>query len=299
LSAFSRELHSFIEIGRERSIRRASEKLNISASALSRQVQILERDLGVSLLVRLPQGIQLTEEGRALLGQAERWIGDEGNLRETLRVRPQGPVRTFRIGLMECLIPVVLPAIDAMQHRRKLALDVTVGNTKTLTELITLNELDAILAFNVPRLAQIRVHDEVECALGLVHVQTMTPGGKPPFRLEECMEWPLCLLDASMSIRPRLDAELHRSRANPKVVLRSNSVALILKYVAAGKGVSFLTWLDVAAGVARGDFLFSPVASRRLAERLHVCIAANAKIDPLLLSVLDHIGRALPKERRG
>lgn len=72
MSAFSREFFTFIEVAREQSIRRAAEKLNMSASALSRQMQILEQAFGTSLFARVPQGVRLTEQGEILLVQAQK-----------------------------------------------------------------------------------------------------------------------------------------------------------------------------------------------------------------------------------
>ena len=105
MSAFSREFFTFVEVARERSIRRAAEKLNLSASALSRQMQILEQTFGARLFVRMPQGVQLTEQGQVLLAQAERWLDDESALRAALQQAGGGGAGTLRLGVMECLGP--------------------------------------------------------------------------------------------------------------------------------------------------------------------------------------------------
>jgi hypothetical protein len=109
MTAFSRELRSFLEIAGERSLRGAAEKLNISPSALSRQVQILERDFGVPLMVRLSQGIELTAQGRALLKLAEGWLREEESLRGSIHQFEDRPSLTIRLGLVECLASSVLP----------------------------------------------------------------------------------------------------------------------------------------------------------------------------------------------
>lgn len=55
MSAFSRELLSFVEISRHNSVRRAAEVLNVAPSALIRQMQMLERAFGAPLMARTPQ----------------------------------------------------------------------------------------------------------------------------------------------------------------------------------------------------------------------------------------------------
>jgi len=52
---------------RRENFTRAAEELHMSASAVSQQITLLERHLGVKLFHRMPQKIQLTEKGRAFL----------------------------------------------------------------------------------------------------------------------------------------------------------------------------------------------------------------------------------------
>ena len=204
MSAFSREFFSFVEVAREGSIRRAAEKLNVSASALSRQMQLLEQDFGTRLFARIPQGVQLTEQGRTLLRQAEKWLDDEGGLRAAMRAAPADIGTPLRLGVMECLVPFLragLPPDDGPP------LKVTVGGTASLVDGLRANQLDAAIAFNVPRLPELRVHAERDDDLGLVYAPGMAPAGVPPFRLEQCLDHPLCLPDMGLSVWPRLNAE--------------------------------------------------------------------------------------------
>ncbi len=294
MSAFSREFFSFVEVAREGSIRRAAEKLNVSASALSRQMQLLEQDFGTRLFARIPQGVQLTEQGRTLLRQAEKWLDDEGGLRAAMRAAPADIGTPLRLGVMECLVPFLragLPPDDGPP------LKVTVGGTASLVDGLRANQLDAAIAFNVPRLPELRVHAERDDDLGLVYAPGMAPAGVPPFRLEQCLDHPLCLPDMGLSVWPRLNAEIYRARADPRIVLRSNSIALILDFVAAGRGVSFLNWLDVALGVERGELHFAHLANRRLSDRLSLVTATNAPPRPETLRLLANLYRAMPPEK--
>ena len=82
MSILAKEVFSFIEIVRSGSVRRAAERLNISASALSRQLRLLEVDLGVALVARHSNGIRATAQGEQVLAHAERMIELENGLRD-------------------------------------------------------------------------------------------------------------------------------------------------------------------------------------------------------------------------
>jgi len=60
------KLKAFYEVAINKSISKASNKLNISQSSISRQIQDLEIDIGTSLFTRHQKGVRLTEQGENL-----------------------------------------------------------------------------------------------------------------------------------------------------------------------------------------------------------------------------------------
>jgi DNA-binding transcriptional LysR family regulator len=67
-----RHLRSFVAIVEERGFTRAAARLRVTQPALSRQLRLLEDELGVSLLVRHGQGASPTAAGLGLLEKARR-----------------------------------------------------------------------------------------------------------------------------------------------------------------------------------------------------------------------------------
>jgi DNA-binding transcriptional LysR family regulator len=65
------ELEAFVTIHRAGGFTRAAERLHLSQPAISRRIELLERELGAPLFERLPGGIRLTEAGAALLPYAQ------------------------------------------------------------------------------------------------------------------------------------------------------------------------------------------------------------------------------------
>src|SRR6266568_7180935 len=56
----------FLQIAEEGSMTRAAAVLGVAQPALSRQIRLLERDLGITLFHRTRRGVQLTEDGERL-----------------------------------------------------------------------------------------------------------------------------------------------------------------------------------------------------------------------------------------
>ncbi|MCD7957137.1 MAG: LysR family transcriptional regulator [Lachnospiraceae bacterium] len=67
-----RHIRYFLAVAEEMSFTRAAEKLCIAQPPLSRQIKDLEEELGVTLFVRKPHALQLTEEGQVFRQYASR-----------------------------------------------------------------------------------------------------------------------------------------------------------------------------------------------------------------------------------
>ena len=71
---YNQALTTLIEVADSGSFLRASEKLYISAPAVMKQMNQLEQHIGLPLLVRTNQGVQLTEAGKSLYKDAKEII---------------------------------------------------------------------------------------------------------------------------------------------------------------------------------------------------------------------------------
>src|SRR5256885_4904307 len=71
-----RYLRYFVAVGETRNLSRAAAQLHMAQPALSRQIRVLERELGVDLLERHPKGVTPTPAGEALIHGAPRILAN-------------------------------------------------------------------------------------------------------------------------------------------------------------------------------------------------------------------------------
>jgi LysR family glycine cleavage system transcriptional activator len=86
-------LRAFARAAERLSFKEAASDLNLSPSAVSRQIQSLEAHLGVALFRRLNPGLEITDEGLRYLETVHRVLAELRRAQERFSDSPAGPLR--------------------------------------------------------------------------------------------------------------------------------------------------------------------------------------------------------------
>jgi DNA-binding transcriptional LysR family regulator len=286
----------FDEVARVGSFRSAAERLNVSPSAVNRQILNLEVEYGAALFERLPRGIRLTAAGEILLERVRRWRREHEQARrhlQELRGLRRGHVT---IGLMECLasefIPAVFSRIQAKHHG--ITLDGVVGGTEQIARDITAGAIDIAIAFNMPERREIKTVWSTGAPIGLVAAHGHPLAASSPAKLSDCAGYPLILPDWTLSIRPVIEAALTDAGLDTLSIVTSNSIALIKATVRGGRGVAFLTRIDVSGELQARELVFRPIDDRRMKpETLSLCVYGARSSSPAVALVAETVQSAL------
>ncbi|MDX8527613.1 LysR family transcriptional regulator [Mesorhizobium sp. MSK_1335] len=92
-------LRAFEASARHNSFSAAAEELNLTAAAVSQQIRLLEKQLGVRLFDRLPRGVALTDIGQAYALPVRKSFADLQQATEGLFARPQRRVVRVRASI--------------------------------------------------------------------------------------------------------------------------------------------------------------------------------------------------------
>ena len=111
------KLRLFLVILEEGSLRRAAERLHISQSAITRQIQLLEHDLGGRVLERTSAGVRPTSGGHNLAEKAKTLLADYDSVMAEVRRLVRGESDRLRIGYVASAVQEYLgPALAVLRR---------------------------------------------------------------------------------------------------------------------------------------------------------------------------------------
>ncbi|OLP57074.1 transcriptional regulator [Rhizobium rhizosphaerae] len=284
---FSRFAHYLDSVARLGSIRKAAEELNISASAIDKQLIRAEEELGVALFERLPRGMRLTSAGEMLIHGVRGWQKDFGRIRfeiEELKGLRRGEVK---IVLSQEAAVGFLPAALApfLREHPRIRHQVTVVDPDRVRQQVIDGTADFGLTFSPQPMPGVAV--TCSTAFCLRALLPALPGTAPPdgIALESFFACPTLIPDASTHVRDAVDIAAARIGRRPQPVASTNSLDLMRALVREGCGYG-LAVLPPAAPVVGADGLWQlPFADRGLPP-LTLSLIVDPHRSPSMTSIL-------------
>lgn len=272
-------LKYFLAIADEGSINRAATLLGIAQPALSRQLRLLEQELGVTLFQRTARGVQLTEDGEQLRATATAPLRQLELAMKYIGSPLARMQRGLRIGLLpttaELLAPALLDSLSAAFPRADLHL--TVGSTAELVDGMLKGAVDISLIEPVP---DDRVFYEELLTEELVAVGGPDTGLDParPITFAELCSWPLILADEHSGIRRTLENTALRLKLTLRAKVGSDSLQLIKDLVHQGRGYAVLPLSACTREVTGGQLRHCRVTEPTLTQQVGTASTSQLKL---------------------
>jgi DNA-binding transcriptional LysR family regulator len=132
------QLRCFVIVTEELHFSRAAARLHMTQPPLSRQIRLLEHQLGAQLLERTSRRVRLTHAGRSFLPQARTILRLAESASLTAQRVSRGDAGSLSIGFTASSSYRLLPRLIALCRERLPNVDLT------LKEMVTLEQIDAL-----------------------------------------------------------------------------------------------------------------------------------------------------------
>jgi DNA-binding transcriptional LysR family regulator len=289
----------FLAVAEAGSVRGASRSLNVAASAISRQLSLLEDQLGIALFDRSGRSLALSPAGEVLRrGLRAAGIGIEETLDEVsgLRGLQRGRVR---IATVESISVSVLPDVllDFARRHPGLEVAVTMAGSDAVSELVREHHADVGFTFNPSSLEGLEVVAARDMRLGAVMAPGHALAKKPRLLLADCLAHRVAWPSRGLSLRAVLDRLPVARTVRPAV--ECNSLRLMASLARREGCIAFQTPIGIEQEIASGQLVWRPLSDPRLpVDRLVVVRRSGQTGRPATAAFLAVAAAHLPNVRR-
>ena len=261
-----RQLEMLRTVAEERSFTRAGKRLHVSQSAISRQVKLLEDEVGEILLHRRGRQVSLTQAGETLFAAANRVIRDIQDVVVQLGDARELRAGTVRLGGGMTVCLYVFPRLLKAYRREHSRVDFRVvsGTSEQILARLRSHDVDLSL-LTLP----ISARDLEVIPVLREEMVVVSSFGHPVTRrgavdAAELGRHPMILYEAGSNTRKVVDGFFVEEGVAPEVAMETENVEIIKAMVSSGIGITVVPYSAVAREVRARRFSCVRVRGRKL-----------------------------------
>jgi len=292
-----RHLRSFVAVAEELHFGRAAARVHIVQPALSRQIRVLEEEMGLRLFERDRRRVALTPAGAAFLNETRALLEHVARAVESARSAARGELGSLRIGYVPAMVSTGLPEIVRRFRRRFPGVDVR------LQEMNPAMQVEALLGDRVD-VGFVRgpIHEPARATRTVLEEPLMAAlpsghrlGRHTRLRLAMLAGEPFVLQARSRGpgSHDQILAVCRSAGFSPRVV-QEGSYAEVASLVASGAGVAIVP--ASLRAIRRAGVLYRPLHERSM-TRLDMVWRKGAAL-PVLRAFLAEVQESGPRRVR-
>jgi DNA-binding transcriptional LysR family regulator len=261
-----RQLEMFLAVAEESSFTRAGERLHVSQSAISRQIGLLEKELGGPLFHRDGRRVSPTHSGEILVQTAYNLFREMQRVVEQLSDVHELRRGRLRLagGMSVCMY--VLPRL--LKRYRSLHPDVDVrvtsGSSEVILRKLRSHEMDLAL-LTLPVIAK-----DLEVIPVLKEEMVVVTAPRHPLARKRFVDardigkFPLILYEAGSRTRETIENFLREENVAADIAMETENAEIIKAMVASGIGITVLSHASVAPDLSHRRLALARIRGRKL-----------------------------------
>lgn len=275
-----KQLRALLMVAETGNVTRAAQRLNLVQPAVSRQLRLLEEDMGTELFERGRRGqhgIELTAAGKAMAEYARRILNEVARAKAEISPTQAAVRGIVSIGLLTSTSDLLATDLVAATAQRypEIRLRISVGYAGHLLEWLEQGDVDMALLYDQKETAALQVKSLLDEGLWVVGPSSAGLHGKKPVALRHVVDQPFILQSAPQGLRALLEQAAASLGLAFRIAAETNALTVQKALVAAGRGWSILPAIAVAEDVAQGRMTAAPLVDPELRRRIVLAVAAN------------------------
>lgn len=290
-------LRYFLEVVRCGSLTEAATRLNVSASAISRQVAMLEELLGTPLFERRPRGMSPSPAGELLAAharrgalEAERVMSDIQGLQGLQR----GHVRiACSSGFANEFLPQAIAAFRALHPG--IQFELKACDPAEVTEAVLLGDTDIGLTYSRAAMQGVRVVHRQRASVFALMRPDHALARQRSVTLAQMLPFPIGLSGPDATVRQLFDVACGNRGVVFEPALVTNRFEALASFVLHGGGLAIAGEITVRERVRRGELHAAEIRERGMRDRsVELQTLAGRTLPEVVRAFLDFLCQALP-----
>ena len=272
-----RQLRSFMAVVELGSVNRAAQKLRVAQPALSRQIALLEREVGVKLLQRHSRGSTATAAGKVLAVHAAAVLETVARAKHELAHLAQATLEPIRLGLPPTvsglLPPSFVPTVQARFPR--VSLQVRDAWTGHLLELLKEGRLDYAVVCTCQADQHMVTRNLVSEQMRLIAAPSA--GRRGGVGWAELAGLRLALPPPLHGGRIAIEAAFEAQGISPNVVFEHEVLRVLVSAVITGDACTLMSQRDAALQFGGNEYVARPIARPGIKNTLVLAMLRRPK----------------------
>ena len=295
-----KQLRALLAIADTGSVTRAAKFLHLVQPAVSRQLRLLEEDVGTRLFERGRYGIELTDSGQILAEYARRALHELDRARAEITPVSGAIVGIVNIGLLpstsDLLASSLLTAISESHPGIKLR--IWIGYAGHLRNWLEAGEVDATLLYEPKPSLTIQVEPFLEEKVLVVGLPATELRADRPMAVSELEGKPLILPNVPHGLRMLVEQACTLTGVHLSIVAETNSMRVQRRLVLGGHGFTILPSTSVLDDVKLGLLAAAPLTGPELQRRIVLALPNTRRVTPAVRCVVVALMEVMSKAVR-
>jgi DNA-binding transcriptional LysR family regulator len=289
-------LRYFLEVARSGSLSKASERLFVAVSALSRQIAKLEEQMGTPLFERRPRGMVLTEAGRLVANHARRSQLEEERVIDEIRgLSAHGRVM-LRIAASQGVAPDFLPQV--CRHFLKTwpgaHFQMDVSAPSVATQRVREGTHDVAVCFSMAPEKDVHVHYAQRAPIYAVMRSGHPLASREAVALADLVSWPVAMNNESGTLRQLFDIACSLEGLIFEPVFVANLQTALQSFVLNTDAITLAGYLTARSRLGPGGLTALPITNPELHQRtLQIQTMAGRTLPRAVVAFVDLVKEAI------
>ncbi|EHL97479.1 LysR substrate binding domain protein [Acetobacteraceae bacterium AT-5844] len=264
------QIRTLIQVAELGSLSKAAARLHIAQSALSRQMRLLEQELGIPLFTRHGRGMVITDAGREVLRSARLVMTGLEGIRAAASSAGATLAGQVAIGIPPAVAHVVARPLMAAFRRQhpKVMVRLVTAFTGDLLDLLQRGEVDLAVLSDPRATRLLRSEWLMQERLFLIGPPGSGLTMAQPVGLRDAAQRDLLLPSRRQGLRVILEGFVHGIGASLNVVGEVDSYAVLQDLVRHGHGHTILSLAALHDEVVAGRLTAAPIVGPEISRRL-------------------------------